>query len=104
MTLLKRASLLAALCSILGCGSNASLTDAGISHSAVGKQRLARHGHMHASGGGGRLPEHKGLVYVYDMPGRFTDELLQRSMEWHSEQYDYDQVMHLFGPVPSDEA
>ena len=61
----------------------------------MGKQRIARrtHEHPHASGGGLRrqMPT-KEIVYVYDMPAKFTTDITQLSPEWHSDQYDYDQV------------
>ena len=34
----------------------------------------------------------KDFIYVYDMPAKFTADVRQLSPEWHSEQYDYDQV------------
>lgn len=32
------------------------------------------------------------FIYVYDMPGEFTDDLTQLPVQWHPSQYDYDQV------------
>ena len=62
---------------------------------SLGKRHIARktHEHPHASGGGLRwqMPT-KEIVYVYDMPARFTTDITQLSPEWHSDQYDYDQV------------
>ena len=68
----------------------------------MGKQRIARktQEHPHASGGG--LRRHKPnteFVYVYDMPAKFTTHITQLSPEWHSEQYDYDQVSFTFAKV-----
>ena len=34
----------------------------------------------------------EGFIYVYDMPGEFTDDLTQLPVQWHPSQYDYDQV------------
>ena len=34
----------------------------------------------------------KGLVYVYDMPAEFTDDMKELPVQWHPEQYDYDQA------------
>lgn len=34
----------------------------------------------------------KGMIYVYDMPPKYTEDILALPAEWHPEQYDYDQV------------
>ena len=50
----------------------------------------------HGSGGGLSVAHAagapKGLVYVYDMPPQFTDDLKELPVQWHPEQYDYDQA------------
>ena len=63
---------------------------------SVGKERIAKkaHNHPHASGGGNRRQRPtKDFIYVYDMPAKFTADITQLSPEWHSDQYDYDQVI-----------
>ena len=51
-----------------------------------------------ASERSGHVAEHStqgaqgGFIYVYDMPGDFTDDLTQLPVQWHPSQYDYDQV------------
>lgn len=75
--------------------------------SSVGKQRIAKktHEHPHAAGGGLRRQRAtKKFVYVYDMPTKFTADIAQLQPEWHSDQYDYDQVSFtrcFFEHVPS---
>ena len=70
-----------------------------LSHAAeienVGKQRLFKKSHEHAHAGGGgmrRQRPSKEYIYIYDMPAKFTADIQQLSPEWHSDQYDYDQV------------
>ena len=47
----------------------------------------------HASGGGlAHTAMPKGSVYVYDMPPRYTDDMKDLPVQWHPEQYDYDQA------------
>jgi hypothetical protein len=47
----------------------------------------------HASGGGlAHSAPPKGFVYVYDMPADFTDSMKDLPVQWHPEQYDYDQA------------
>ena len=51
-----------------------------------------------ASGSGGGLhPAHapvpKQFIYVYDMPAEFTEDVKELPLQWHPEQYDYDQVL-----------
>lgn len=59
----------------------------------VGKHRVARE-YAHASGGGRRTIHStaKEMIYVYDMPAKYTEDILALPAEWHPEQYDYDQV------------
>ena len=62
---------------------------------SVGKQRISKKTleHPHASGGGIRRQRPtKEYIYVYDMPAKFTADIRKLSPEWHSDQYDYDQV------------
>ena len=63
----------------------------------VGKQRIGRktHERQYASTSSIQRQRHaKQFVYVYDMPAKFTTDIAKLSPEWHSEQYDYDQVRH----------
>ena len=63
----------------------------------VGKQRIGRktHERQYASTSSVQRQRHaKQFVYVYDMPAKFTTDIARLSPEWHSEQYDYDQVRH----------
>ena len=64
----------------------------------VGKQRVGRktHERSYASTSSIQRQRHTTqLVYVYDMPAKFTTDIAKLSPEWHSKQYDYDQVRHL---------
>eukprot|EP00884_Botryococcus_braunii_P014572 jgi/Botrbrau1/23115/Bobra.0243s0047.2 len=36
----------------------------------------------------------EGFIYVYDLPARFNKDSLQLELSWHSDQYDYDILMH----------
>jgi hypothetical protein len=36
-----------------------------------------------------------GFIFVYDMPADFTDDLRDLPVQWHPEQYDYDQARAL---------
>ena len=62
----------------------------------IGKHRVA-----HASGGGRRTIHStaKEMIYVYDMPAKYTEDILALPAEWHPEQYDYDQVHLLITAV-----
>ncbi|CAL8466705.1 g6241 [Coccomyxa elongata] len=62
----------------------------------ISKQRITAKGreHIHGSVSGRRPRPTKEFVYVYDMPAKFTSDIKKLSMEWHPEQYDYDQVLH----------
>ena len=64
----------------------------------VGKQRIGRktHERPYASTSSIQRQRHtKQFVYVYDMPRKFTTDVAELSPEWHSKQYDYDQVRPL---------
>jgi hypothetical protein len=89
-----RGLLLGLAFSLLACGHATDVS--------VGKQRIARkpQEHPHASGGGMRRHKpNKEFVYVYDMPAKFTTHITQLSPEWHSDQYDYDQVSFISAKV-----
>lgn len=52
-----------------------------------------------ASGSGGGLHHAhaavpKQFIYVYDMPAEFNEDIKELPVQWHPEQYDYDQVQH----------
>ncbi len=69
----------------------------------VGKQRISKkiHEHAHANGGGFRRQRPtKEYIYVYNMPAKFTTDIQQLAPEWHSDQYDYDQVRHAVMRAP----
>jgi Exostosin family len=36
----------------------------------------------------------EGFIYVYDLPARFNKDSLQLGLAWHSDQYDYDIMIH----------
>ena len=59
-----------------------------LSHVSAGK---ASERPGHAAEHSTQKPQ-EGFIYVYDMPGEFTDGLTQLPVQWHPSQYDYDQV------------
>lgn len=90
----------AALCmAVLLCGlCNLPVHGDSLAPSAIiGKQRITARGREHIHGGvSGRRPRPTTeFVYVYDMPAKFTSDISKLSVEWHPEQYDYDQVRTL---------
>ena len=63
----------------------------------VGKQRMSRKTHERPYASTSSLQRQKytkQFLYVYDMPRKFTADIADLSPEWHSNQYDYDQVRH----------
>ncbi|CAL8466706.1 g6242 [Coccomyxa elongata] len=36
----------------------------------------------------------KEFIYIYDLPSEFNEDLKELPVQWHPEQYDYDQVLH----------
>lgn len=54
--------------------------------------------HKYRASGGGAGVRHahaaapKEFVYVYDLPSQFNEDLTDLPVQWHPEQYDYDQV------------
>jgi len=64
---------------------------------AKAARRLHSPHNAHASGGGIKRPAHtaqKDFIYVYNMPSEFTEDLTTLPVQWHPEQYDYDQVTY----------
>ncbi len=82
------AVLLCWLCSLPAHGDSLAPT------AVISKQRITAKGreHIHGSVSGRRPRPTKEFVYVYDMPAKFTSDIQKLSVEWHPEQYDYDQV------------
>ena len=84
-----RGQLLSLILALLACTHAAVLE--------VGKQRIGRktHERPYASTSSIQRQRHtRQFVYVYEMPAKFTTDIAKLSPEWHSKQYDYDQVRH----------
>jgi hypothetical protein len=39
----------------------------------------------------------KNFIYVYELPAEFNEDLKELPVQWHPEQYDYDQVTQMHG-------
>ena len=84
-----------ALCSSLLTGADARASHIAAAHGGGNALRrmhenLAHHAGEAGSGLRAAMPE--SFIYVYDMPAEFTDDLKELPVQWHPEQYDYDQV------------
>lgn len=84
------ALLLCRLCNLPAHG------DSLVPSAVISKQRITAKGreYIHGSVSGRRPRPTKEFLYVYDMPSKFTSDIKKLSVEWHPEQYDYDQVRY----------
>lgn len=89
-----RCNLVAAVAVVLsGVFSLTAQADTLPPSSVISKQRMLKtREHAHGGGLGRRSRPTKEFIYVYDMPAKFTSDVKELSLDWHPEQYDYDQV------------
>lgn len=92
---MQRALLLLAALQLVLSGSWQTRADSLPPSTIISKQRFSAKAREHAHGGPlARRPRpSKEFVYVYDMPAKFTSDIKALDVEWHPEQYDYDQVI-----------
>lgn len=91
---MQRAVLLVAALQVVVPGSWQTLADSLPPSTIISKQRITAktRERVHGSPSGRRARPTKAFVYVYDMPAKFTSDVKALNVEWHPEQYDYDQV------------
>ena len=83
----------AAMCTVaILCSSFWNAAQAQPTHADHSGGHMHHKSSHHGSGQAHAAGTPSGLVYVYDMPREFTDDLRELPVQWHPEQYDYDQA------------